>query len=37
MDKIADQLIKKESLDQDEFEKIVGKKSVDKPVNPLTR
>jgi cell division protease FtsH len=26
MDKIADQLIKKESLDQEEFEKIVGKK-----------
>ncbi|MDO9028133.1 MAG: ATP-dependent zinc metalloprotease FtsH [Candidatus Roizmanbacteria bacterium] len=27
VDKIADQLIKKESLDQDEFEKIVGKKN----------
>jgi len=27
MDKVALQLIKTESLDQDEFEKIVGKKS----------
>ncbi|KKP49790.1 MAG: hypothetical protein UR42_C0032G0002 [Candidatus Roizmanbacteria bacterium GW2011_GWA2_33_33] len=26
MDKVADVLIKKESIDQDEFEKIVGKK-----------
>lgn len=28
LDKVAEQLIKKESLDQDEFEKIVGKKIV---------
>jgi len=33
LDKVADELIKKEGLDQDEFEKIVGKKFV----NPLTR
>ena len=33
LDKIAKELIKKESLDQDEFEKIVGRKSV----NSLTR
>ncbi len=32
LDKVADELLKKESLDQDEFEKIVGKKLV----NPLT-
>jgi cell division protease FtsH len=37
MDKVAAVLIKKESIDQDEFEKIVGKKSVEKLVNPLTR
>ncbi|MEK7097026.1 MAG: cell division protein FtsH, partial [Patescibacteria group bacterium] len=28
MDKVADVLIKKESIDQDEFEKIVGKKLI---------
>jgi len=32
LDKVATALLKKESLDQEEFEKIVGKK----PVNPLT-
>jgi len=33
LDKVAAELIRVESLDQDEFEKIVGKK----PLNPLTR
>ena len=37
MNQVAELLIKKESIDQDEFEKIVGKKSVGKPVNTLTR
>ncbi len=37
MNQVADVLIKKESIDQDEFEKIVGKKLVEKPVIPLTR
>jgi len=35
LDKIANELIKKESLDQDEFEKIVGKKKkTDLLINP---
>lgn len=35
LDKIANELLKKESLDQDEFEKIVGtKKKVDLLINP---
>ena len=35
LDKVANELIRKESLDQDEFEKIVGsKKKVDALINP---
>jgi len=34
LDKVADALIKKESLDQDEFEKIVGKKNIYEQSNP---
>jgi cell division protease FtsH len=34
LDKVAEALIKKESLDQDEFEKIVGKKNIYDQSNP---
>jgi ATP-dependent Zn proteases len=34
LDKVAEALIKKESLDQDEFEKIVGKKNIYEQSNP---